>query len=320
MCIDTIDTINHQIDTHFIPVTKETNSPSTVKLFSERSNAYLIMKKTRNKNLHTKYFKIDIFEKDSRELAYPPQSLSELKDAVSIKVGKLGFSEWAYTRLDTINKLAAKEVIGTINRNQISRYIEGGHYRWDIMLDSLRSGSTPLFQSQVAEQIENIGFFNEIFENYKNWLSIQYAKGHNDSYCIPLACKNSNGFHGKFLFAVTSKGFEIDEFKNRAQNNSKNLSHIGKTLNEVGTELFPEYFIASKIKHDDLISSHGFEILIFMTQKNLSEDEASKHFNISRKVLVKELLSLKCKLNASTNHGAYQILDDSGYTSPTSHF
>jgi hypothetical protein len=236
------------------------------------------------------------------------ESFTQFKNVVSKEIKSLGFHYWNYLRLDVSLAYAVINSIGTfVQPDSLSNHI----HNFDLMLERAKTGTEPVYQSVIEQEIQRSGFITDRIERCIEIIDTNKASGHTDRAFIPI---QSQYRQARVVFGTTSKHNNPTTFSTRVQENLESLQLLGSAADSIGCKRYSKHFTHPYTVYDRVVSSLPFVALKTLIIHDFTDMEAAQHLEISIDTLERNLSKIKTLTDTKTNQGAYIKLLNLGYS------
>lgn len=235
------------------------------------------------------------------------QELSRAKDIndferrISRKLENLGFSDFAYARIDANGGTTAG--LSTTREDMLRTYQEEAFYECDLVMQHSRKKSTPIFTSTIESYIADAPFDNELFD--RNFEIIRMNKCYNfyDSYTIPFDTLDNN----RAAFSVMAQGVERIKFQDNIRAHTDELHSVAQITDYIAISRFPNFFGQPETAPKPRIPPKPLMLLNILAKNNLTLSEAAKLMAISIHTANKHAATFKKLTGANTLAAAVYI-------------
>lgn len=229
------------------------------------------------------------------------EDVGDFKRRIENIVKRLGFGEYAFVRLATVE--GSIELV-SITRDLINAYEKAGLYEYDLALKHAFEHTQAMFRSEVNEHIfqapvaygEYTRCAHEINELNKSF-------GYFDYYTIPIKARNGNG---NVAFSVTRRGQSPTELKRRVQQCVSDLQLLCEAIDFVSTRKFAKDLLGREDQESRVIkiNPRPLEVLDMLANNDLNITEVAARMGINTVTANRHLQAARKAFGVRTNHAA----------------
>jgi Autoinducer binding domain len=220
------------------------------------------------------------------------------------ELARYGIVHWTYTALDLPDRLTAEAHLGFIDQDYVDTYMEYDLYKYDLVLQHVKSSDRPIFQSDIEQELNQISFSSELVSGYKKIVTKLSDFGYYDSCCIPVTSSIDGS---RFVMCINSKSNNTTNFKSAATKNLQYLQILATAVNYVGIKKHPLLFLSPIKKYQSLVYSKPLALLRTLFKNDCSVKDAASHLGISVNTADNHIKKLKRDFDVRTIHGAYEF-------------
>ena len=229
----------------------------------------------------------------------------EFKNRVTSELKRLGFTDWAYSRLDIPLELSIDGLIGTLPSNQLQYFHRENFHRYDFTFSHARQSRQPIFRSQISDFFDKMPIDSEEIKNFRQLVKVYEKNNFNDHFAIPLYSKHDNNKKNHALFVLSTAGADRQSFGQLIEKNATKIKIIVNLLENIGTEKHAQQFLGEKNAFDKIQGESAIRLLVTMFKYDLKLYEAAERLHIPRNTAIKQLTRFRNHLDVDNNHGAY---------------
>lgn len=228
-------------------------------------------------------------------------NIDDFKQRISSKLETLGFSDFAYARLDANGGTTAG--LSTTREDMLRTYQSEAFYEYDLVMQHSQKKSTPIFTSTIENYIADAPFDNDLFD--RNFEIIRMNKCYHfyDSYTIPFDTLDNN----RAALSVLSQGMERIRFQESFRTHAAELDSTAQIIDYIAITQFPEYFGQPEASPTPRIPPKPLMLLNILAKNNLTLSEAAKSMAISIHTANKHAATFKKLTGANTLAAAVYI-------------
>ena len=211
-------------------------------------------------------------------------------DSISQILDRLGFSGWAYCRIDI--PLSFSQTIGSFSEP---------YQKYDLMYQHLLTSSSCIYRSEVATVVRSFPAATRVLRKNLKIIEKFEQQGIYEAVGIPIS---TEGYSNHAAFTLVAEGVASDKVVSTFSANREKLDSIIHAVDEIGSRRYPEQFIAPKKHFDYLKNGRPLKLLEAMINNDLGIEKAADALGMSRTAADKQLAKLRNYLGTRTTHGA----------------
>lgn len=229
------------------------------------------------------------------------KSIEDFKQRISTKLESLGFSDFAYARLDANGGTTGG--LSTTREDMLRTYQSEAFYEYDLVMQHSRKKSTPIFTSTIENYIADAPFHNELFDRNAEIIRMNKCYHFYDSYTIPFSTLDNN----RAAFSVLAQGVERIKFQESIRTYSDELDSMAQIVDYIAISRFPEFFGQPLTSPAPRIPPKPLILLNILAKNNLTLSDAAKSMSISIHTANKHAATFKRLTGANTLAAAVYI-------------
>jgi hypothetical protein len=231
------------------------------------------------------------------------KSIIEFDKKIRQYIQACGLADYSYIRC--ASKDTETQLITTA-RDMTKVWMDEGLWQYDYMTMYASSNTNPIFQSTIDSFVNKAPF--ETVDIQKNRLLQENVKAYRyyEYYNIPLKAGNGNG---NVLLSVTARDMEPRAFRQRICASRFTLRILARSIDHVGTQLYPEYLLDSTEPKNLGLKPRAIELLNCLAWDNLSLAEAAEKLCMSMPNANRLVAAVKKAVGATTlPHAMYRAI------------
>lgn len=234
------------------------------------------------------------------------RDIAEFKQQILAVVNRLGFSDFAFLRLENIVgelSLGEGDKLFTNPKEQVDIYCREGLYEQDLQIAYARENTIPVFMSDIYGYACEAPFQTEFLRRNQQIYALCQRFGYFDYYCIPMqACC----YKGKVLFGVSQRNLNTVEFKAKIAPCKLTLKLLGEAIDHIGTVKFSDFVIGQGQEDAPAVNirSRPLQVLNTLANQDMGTRQVADRLGISVDTVNQHLAIARKALRAKTTIGA----------------
>lgn len=242
------------------------------------------------------------YEVEFAEWLKGANGFTNFKKRITDELNRLGFSDWAYSRIDVPPTHGISEQVGTAREDEMKLYLAESFGDCDLMFMHASRAKSHIYQSTVEALVNNREMPQiEILERNRDLLKLLKSINHYEYLAIPLGSKEKDN-HA--VFTLAARKVCSNDFKKNVNTNIDKLKIIIRLVESIGIECYPGYLLGAVNKIQKSISKESIRLLSIMAINDLKIDEAANTLQITRNVADKHLGKIRDFFDVNTTHSA----------------
>ena len=211
-------------------------------------------------------------------------------DGISQILERLGYSGWAYCRLDV--PLSFSQAFGTFTEP---------YREYDLMYQHLLTSSSCVYRSDVAKAARTSPTATTMLRQNQNIIAQLEQQAFYDAVGIPIGAE---GGSNHAAFTLVARGIRSDDLKRLFLAHRDKLNSTIHAIEAIGNKRYPEQFSGQKKRFDKIKYGRPLRLLEAMVKHDCGIEQASASLQMSRTAGDKQLAKIRDYLGTRTNIGA----------------
>ena len=229
------------------------------------------------------------------------KDLDDFKQKIDIAVKRLGFSEYAFVRL---NGSEDAEQLISVTPALVKTYFNNGLYECDLVLQhACEENIQPFFRSVINEYVFQIPYNCDLTRCMREADKLNRSFGYFDYYNIPAKAKNGNG---QVLLSVTNRGLASSALKRKVKECYADLQLLCDAIDFVSTRKFPGELLGSEMLEPRVIeiNPRPLQVLDMLANNDLNITQVAEQLNINVVTANRHLQAARKAFGVKTNYAA----------------
>ncbi len=228
------------------------------------------------------------------------RDIGEFKRKIDNAVKRLGFSEYAFVRLE--NTEDPGELI-SVTSDLTAAYYKAGLHEFDLALKHAYEHAQPVFRSTINEYIFQAPFNCEYTRCMHEADKLNRSFGYYDFYNIPSKAMNGSGH---VLLSVTHRGLPPTALKRKVRDCYSDLQLLCDAIDFVSTRKFPDELLCEKKEDAHVIAINPRPLLVLdmLANSDLNITQVAAKLGINVVTANRHLQAARKAFGVKTNHAA----------------
>ena len=227
--------------------------------------------------------------------------VGEFNEKIDDAIRRLGFSEYAFVRLDDAEK---SDNLITVTRELLDVYYKQGLYEHDLGIQYANNNERPVFRSTLNEYVFQANFDFDYKRCMREIDELNQSFGYYDFFSIPT--KAING-HGKVQLSVTRRGMTPFYFEDLVKKCSADLHLLCRAIDVVATRKFPGELLGKKQYGGIAINPQPLRVLDTLANNDMNIAQVADKLGIKEITANKHLQAARRAFGVQTNYAAIRL-------------
>lgn len=229
------------------------------------------------------------------------QDIADLKNRIAEIVNRLGFSEFSFVRLESMEQVHAS-ILLAFPSQLCKTYCEENFHKRDMLIPFVTGELKPLYLSTLYDYALRAPVDMVMIRAIREIRRLNEAFGYFDAYHIPLVSRNGID---RVMFSVTEKSLSPIDFKLKMESCETTLQILAKAIDAIITEKFPELLIVHDEREETIAINPGpLRVLDTLANSDLKVSQVANKLCISIVTANKHLEAVRKVLGVKTNFAA----------------
>lgn len=228
------------------------------------------------------------------------RDIGELKRKLDACIERIGFSEYSFTRLDSIWQGAMKEFT-TISSDLLDSYFAYGFYEQDMSINYFVNNTKAIYRSVFDTFVNQATFEIDMFKTMREIRKLNTYYAYYDYY--NTLAKAANG-KGHVMLVVAGKGLSPSDLRVKVRGHEDSLQMLCEAFDFVITHKFSKLLGGSKDTEIVRLSPRPLKILTTFANNDFNVGQLAKKMGISYVTANKHLEAARKAFGVKNNHAA----------------
>lgn len=219
------------------------------------------------------------------------KSIEDFGKNILKRINNLGFSDFSFVRLESVNDQAP---LITITKDLINDYYKDAFYEHNIMLPYAKQNKKPIFHSDLYAQHSRTPLETESSLRLRELQILNAFHGYSDYFSIPLEALNQ---YGHIIFSVTIKNKPSTEIQSVVIRNMSDLLLLAKSIDYIGSKLYADQLFGDGESRKIKFTNKAIEVIDALANYDLSQNDIAKKLNMAPSTLKGYISKAKMDLN-----------------------
>lgn len=228
------------------------------------------------------------------------KDVGEFTQKVDDAVKRLGFSEYAFVRLNDVKDL--RELI-TVAPALIDAYRNGGLYEYDLGIQYANNNVRPVFRSTINEYVFKTPFDFDHKHCMREIDELNRSLGYYDFYNIPAKAFNGNG---QVQLTVTQRGLTPIYLKDKVKKCVTDLELLCRAIDVVSTRKFHRDLLEEENREARAIAINPRPLLVLdmLANSDMNITQVASTLGINVVTANRHLHAARRAFGVKTNYAA----------------
>lgn len=219
------------------------------------------------------------------------ETIEEFRNNIFNIINKLGFTDFSFVRLDTVN---AATPLTVNSRDLIKDYMREEFYKFDMLFPYTKHNTKPIFWKTLTQAYSEVIYETEHSSRLRDLQALNESHGYMDYYVMPSPALNWNG---NVIFSVTTKNMKSEALRQQVIHHRKILHQLAEAIDYIGSKKFSDRLFDASECLDIRITHKELEIIDTLANNDLSIGEVANKLNMTSDTLKKHIDNAKKSLN-----------------------
>lgn len=224
--------------------------------------------------------------------------VEDLKNRVLVLVNQLGFTDFGFTLMETLNEKEGLLFSGPVEL--IEAYYHDAYYEHDMLCKYLAENTDPIFQSALFDYAQSAPFTTEEIKCNRELAGLLESFGYNDAYVLPL----ESHYGGRCLLFIYGAHMSRSVFRQKVEACADQLELLCCVIDYICSTRFRLAIEGSGKFARIKLTPRALELLKQLSVNDHNLNQAAEVMNISVKTANVHVASAKKAFGVSTSTGA----------------
>lgn len=226
--------------------------------------------------------------------------VGEFKQKIEDAVRRLGFSEYAFVRLASVED---SKQLQSHTPALFDAYFNAGLDEHDLVTPHVMEKTSPIFRSEFTENVSHADFECDHTRCMRDILEVNKSFGYFDFYLAPAKAKNGKG---NVLLSIGEKRLSPFELKSKVKKVFMDLKLLCEAIDHVSTRKFPGELLGKEKQEprEIVINPRPLVVLDMLANNDLNITQVAEELGINVVTANRHLQAARKAFDVKTNYAA----------------